>query len=225
MLPKMVVFDLAGTTVHDDDSVGGCLREALAEAGLRPSVAEVNAVMGIPKPIAIRQLLASAHLDTRPERVDEIHADFVRRMIEYYRHDSAVVEVAGTSAAFAKLRHAGIHVAVDTGFSRDIVAVILKRLGWEKNGLIDSSITSDEVEQGRPEPDMILALMAKFGIATASLVAKVGDTPSDLHEGTNAGCAWVIGVTEGTHTKAQLAAHPHTHLVGTVAEVPALFGI
>jgi phosphoglycolate phosphatase len=48
---------------------------------------------------------------------------------------------------------------------------------------------------------------------------------NSLLEGHNAGCGLVIGVTEGTHTRAQLEPFPHTHLIGTVAELPALLGL
>lgn len=72
------------------------------------------------------------------------------------------------------------------------------------------------------QPDMTHAPMRRCGIASANGVAKVGDTPADLIEGTHAGCALVIGVTNGTHTAAELAPHPHTHLVASLREVPAL---
>ncbi len=32
----------------------------------------------------------------------------------------------------------------------------------------------------------------------------------------------MIGVTNGTHTRAQLAAYPHTHLAASLDELPAL---
>jgi phosphoglycolate phosphatase-like HAD superfamily hydrolase len=69
---------------------------------------------------------------------------------------------------------------------------------------------------------MIRHLMARLNIQDARRVAKVGDTKADLEEGTNAGCALVVGVTTGSFTREQLQACPHTHIVGSVAEVPAL---
>ena len=100
--------------------------------------------------------------------------------------------------------------------------MILDRLGWKKNPLIAATITSDEVPRGRPHPDMIRALMAKLGIGDPANVAKVGDTPADLDEGTAAGCGLVVGVTEGTHTRGELEPHPHTHLIGSIVELPAV---
>jgi phosphonatase-like hydrolase len=220
-LPELVVFDLAGTTVYDGDAVNGSFRAALAAAGAVADPARVNAVMGLPKPEAIRLLVAETPL---AGRVAAIHDDFVARMIDYYRTSPDVREVPGTSDLFRRLKAAGVKVAVNTGFNRAITGVLLNRLGWPAAGLIDASAASDEALRGRPYPDMIQRLMALLGVTDPARVAKVGDTPVDLQEGTNAGCRWVIGVTEGTHTREQLLPHPHTHLIGTIAELPDVLG-
>ncbi len=218
--PELVIFDMAGTTVYDGGSpVHRCLRESLASAGVAVTHEQVNAVMGLPKPDAIRQLLICGS----ESRVGEIHAYFVERMIAYYKTNASVREIEGTSLVLVKLRKAGIKVALDTGFSRDIADVIIERLGWRL--LLDGSVTSDEVPRGRPHPDMVLALMSRFGILSASHVAKIGDTPSDLHEGTSANCGWVIGVCEGSHTREELAVHPHTQLLPSLRDLLMLWGI
>ena len=118
------------------------------------------------------------------------------------------------------LRHAGMKVVLNTGFSRAVVDVLLDRLVWPD--LIDGSVASDEVPRGRPHPDMIRHLMRQLGIEDARKVAKVGDTPVDLEEGSNAGCGVVIGVTTGSFTLAQLQAYPHTHLLDSVRDVPGV---
>ncbi|MEX0676410.1 MAG: phosphonatase-like hydrolase [Pirellulales bacterium] len=222
---ELVVFDMAGTTVNDDDGVNRCLRAALAQVGLSATRDAVNQVMGIPKPEALRKLIARYE---RPEligQIDAIHEDFVRRMIHFYRTDPAVYEIAGAGETFGRLRAAGIKVALDTGFSRDIVEVVLARLGWNDPNLLDATVTSDEVDRGRPHADMVAKAMRDLGVKDPKRVAKVGDTPADLEEGTAAGCGLVIGVTGGSHTAEQLKPFPHTHLIGTVAELPALLGL
>jgi phosphonatase-like hydrolase len=85
---------------------------------------------------------------------------------------------------------------------------------------IDATVTSDEVAQGRPFPDMIFRAMELTGVTDVKRVAKVGDTPSDLGEGMAAGCGWVVGVTGGSHTREELLAHPHTHLIPSIAQLP-----
>jgi len=223
---RLVVFDMAGTTVHDDNGVNRCLRGSLEAAGLTVHPADVNAVMGLPKREALRRLIEPSSLarELLP-RIEAIHDDFAARMRAFYASDPSVREVSSASTVFRWLHRAGIAVAVNTGFSRDIAQIIFDRLGWEHDGLIDASATSDEVERGRPHPDMIRFLIKRLSIADAEEVAKVGDTPADLEEGHRAGCDLVIGVTQGTHTREQLAAFPHTHLVESVAELPAILGL
>lgn len=223
MAIELVVFDIAGTTVDDGGAVNRCLGDALAADGVAVGPAEIDAVMGIFKPVAIRMLLEGAGIpDVSEGRVDRIHSDFVVRMNAHYASDPSVRAMPGAPEAFRALRQAGIKVALDTGFGRDIVRVLLDRLGWERDGLIDASITSDEVAQGRPHPDMIRELMGRLGVEDPRRVAKVGDTPVDLQEGSGAGCGLVVGYTGGTHTREQLRPYPHTHLIDDLGELAGL---
>jgi phosphonatase-like hydrolase len=117
----------------------------------------------------------------------------------------------------------GVKIFVDTGFDRVTTSALLARVKWIDQGLIDGSVTSDEVAHGRPHPDMIFKAMQIAGVREAGKVAKVGDTQSDMLEGTRAGCRWVIGVTSGAYTKTDLEKEPHTHLVEQVPEILHLF--
>jgi phosphonatase-like hydrolase len=212
---------MAGTTVAGDDGVNASFQAALAAAGLEVSPEAIQAIRGLPKREAIRLLIERASSDPTAS-VNEIHDDFVARMVRFYTIDPGAQEVPGTSDTFRELKAAGIRIAVNTGFSRSIAQPLIDRLGWETARLLDASITSDEVPQGRPHPDMIRALMRRLGVEDPRQVAKVGDTPVDLQEGVNAGCGLVIGVTQGTHSREQLEPYPHTHLIETVAELPGL---
>ncbi len=220
---ELVVFDMAGTTVNDEDSVSRCVQGALAAQGVMVTVADVNRVMGIPKPEALRILISeSPRCASLRDQIDDIHRDFVARSIRFYQTDARVREVSGSEQTFRALKQAGIKVALDTGFDRAITQTILDRLGWSGSPLIDATVCSDEVPRGRPHPDMIQELMRRLGIDDPAKVAKVGDTPADLQEGKNAGCGLIVGVTEGTHTREQLEHHPHTQLIASVSELPVI---
>jgi phosphonatase-like hydrolase len=223
---ELVVFDMAGTTVYDGDAVNASFRATLAARGIDADPAVVNWVMGLPKPEAVRILLerfgTSCGVPPTAGNIDAVHVDFTRRMCEYYATAPEIREIEGATAAFATLRRAGVKVALNTGFFRTIAGVLLGRLGWASPAVIDADVASDEVPHGRPHPDMIRHLMARLGVADPRRVAKVGDTKVDLEEGANAGCGLVIGVTTGAFSRDQLQACPHSHVVGSVAEVPAL---
>ena len=148
---QLVVFDMAGTTVCDDDAVNSCLRQAL-EKQVAVSRDQVNAVMGLPKPIAIQELLKSKLPAAKfgPADVEEIHADFLGRMLSYYRRAPGIGPMPHTEETFIRLKEAGVRVALDTGFSRSIVDAILERLRWREGGILDATVASDEVRRGRP---------------------------------------------------------------------------
>lgn len=214
--PKLIVFDLAGTTVRDTNTVGSCLQAALEGAGVSVTVDDVNSIMGQPKPVAIATLLE--RYDTDGD-VDEIYKEFRRLMIETYETSPDVAEIPGTTETFVALRNKGLRVTVDTGFERDITDVVLTRMGWDD--LVDDSISSDEVENGRPYPDMILELCRRAGVEPSETV-KVGDTPSDIEEGRRAGAGCVVGVTYGTHTKEQLSGLEPDFIISDIRELQTL---
>ena len=221
---QLVVLDMAGTTIRDDDAVNVCLREALASHSVIVSRDEVNLVMGLPKPLAIRKLLEKqpSGKPAGAERITAIHEDFLKRMLHHYRTSPAVEPMPNTLEALAELKEAGLRIALDTGFSRVIVEAILERLGWNDSGLLDATVASDEVARGRPHPDLVFKAMELTAVTEPAAVAKVGDTPSDLQEGSAAGCGLVIGVTNGSHTRDELQPHPHTHLISGLIELPRL---
>lgn len=210
---KLAVFDLAGTTVKDTNTVGKCLQDALEAVGVQVSVEDVNSVMGIRKPVAIKQLLDRAGAEGDPDVID---ADFRKRMIETYRNSPDVQEIPGTTKTFGVLRKMGIKIAVDTGFDRETTDILLERMGW--GDLLDDSITSDEVENGRPAPDMLLELCRRAGVSPDETI-KVGDTPADIQEGASAKVGLNVGVTYGTHTEAQLQPYGPDVLLSEIGDL------
>jgi len=223
MAIKLVVFDMAGTTVNDADHVHQALQNALQKAGYIATRDEVNAFMGYAKPIAIQGLLeykgATADQLANQAYIEQIHQDFVTEMVDFYQHNQQVSEQPFVRETFRELRKRGIKVAIDTGFSREIADVIMERLGWKQDAIFDYSVTSDEVLQGRPHPDMIYKAMQQVGIYSTDEVAKVGDTISDLEQGKAANCKLVIGITTGAYTKEELTLYQPTHLVDCLFQI------
>lgn len=111
--------------------------------------------------------------------------------------------------AFEALARSGIRFGFTTGFSQTTARPLLDALGWPTSILA----TSDMVSHGRPAPDLIRLGMRQAACALPARVGIAGDTPSDLQAGAAAGCALIIGVGHGSHTLAELAPHPHTHLL------------
>ena len=220
---KLAVFDMAGTTIHDENNVAKAFQSSLNIHGY-PSVTlqEANEKMGYSKPQAIRELLEIHEPDTAKitdQLIDKIHTDFVAGMLNYYATDPAIRAVEDAEMVFDALHAMGIKVGLDTGFSRDITDIILKRVGWDQGNYIDASAASDEVPQGRPSPFMIQKIMAELGINDPHQVIKIGDTEVDINEGHNAGCLMSIGVTSGVFSAEELLPHHPTYLVESLTEL------
>ena len=148
---QLVVFDMAGTTVHDEDGVNRCIREAFEAVGLAAAAPDVNRVMGLPKPQAIALLIEKygRTADLGPRRRDPSRLRPCVRP-RSMRRTPRCARSPGSGELFDRLRSEGIRVALNTGFNRAITDVILGRLGWRER--IDASIASDEVAPGRSPP-------------------------------------------------------------------------
>jgi phosphonatase-like hydrolase len=220
---QLVVFDLAGTTIEDDGAVLRCLVETAQAYDLPGTPDELNALMGMNKREVFGLLAAQLHPDNpaQAERLaDAALETFIGKMKAAY--DDHLAPMPGAEDTFAFLRARGIKVATDTGFDATIGGLIMERLNWPGR-LIDLAVFSSDVPRGRPAPYMIFHAMQRLDVLDVRQVMKLGDSPADLEEGANAGCAEVIGVLSGAHTAATLGPIYHTRLLQSVADLPALF--
>ena len=193
---RLVVFDMAGTTVDDAFSVHDAMIRAFDQYGLTIDRETASQAIAVPKPVGIHRILTllgqeSPYLETL------LLTAFKSHMRNYYANDPGVQEVPGASALFSKLKEQNIQIGLDTGFDRELADVILQRLRWIDHGFIDASVASDEVRHGRPHPAMIFALMEQAGIQRPDQVVKVGDTPTDIEQGRRAQCRLTIGRYSG----------------------------
>ncbi len=232
---QLVVFDMAGTTVRDDNEVLHCFLEAAAATGLAVGATEVNPMMGWPKKRVFQTLwqrqLGPDHADYEA-KVEQAFGKFKILLEDHYR-TQPVEPTEGCLEIFAWLRSRQIKIALNTGFYREVTNIILQRLGWDQglnqdylgseDSLIQASITPSEIynHEGRPAPYMIQKAMYQLGIRDPQAVAVLGDTPADLEAGFNAHSGLILGVTNGTHSAAELQPYPQQGLLGSLQELPA----
>ena len=223
MRPELVVTDFAGTVMRDEGAVLQAYRDALAEHDIPFEEADLAARRGASKRAVFGELAARADpAGERPDWGDRALASFEAALRRAYQ-TGPVQEVDGAETALRRLRRAGCKLALSSGFDRGLVDLLVSRLGWEE--LFDVVLSSGDVPAGRPAPFLIYRAMMDLNVHDVATVAVVGDTPLDLQAGANAGAGWVIGVLSGAHGLNTLGATPHTHLLPSVAALPALFGL
>lgn len=213
-VPALVVFDLAGTTVEDRGQVPAAFRAALAAHGIAATPDQITRVRGASKRQAIRAFV------TGEAEAARAYAAFQQALAARFEADGATA-IPGAAECLRALRAAGLKVALTTGFDRDITAMLIAALSWQEAA--DTIVCGDDVAHGRPAPDLIRRAMADTGVPDAARVATVGDTTLDLEAGAAAAVGWNIGVLSGAHGRDALARSPHTHLIGSVAELRPLW--
>ena len=215
---RLVVFDLAGTTVMDAGQVPAAFASALGDHGIEVTAGQLSDVRGASKRQAILQFVPPG--DGQVERTAAVYESFRRHLRALYR--DGVQPIPGAERVFRFLRERGVRVALNTGFDRGLTTLLLDALAWGDH-TVDAVVCGDDVPRGRPAPDLIRRAMALTQIDDAWMVANVGDTALDLAAGHSAGVRWNIGVLSGAHDRARLESVPHTHLLDSVADLEALW--
>lgn len=223
--PELVVLDMAGTTIDEGLAVYRVLQETVIAHGGTPTEADITKWHGSAKHEALRALLTPKGGEPlSDEALKPIVEDFRARLTAAYA-ERPPVALPGVPEALHDLRVAGIRVALNTGFDRDVVNSLLAALGWEGDAVVDAVVCGSDVPSGRPAPFMIFRAMEQLDVRDVSRVLVAGDTPRDLQAGTNSGAGFVVGVLSGASDIAELSAHEHTHLVSSVADLPKLLGV
>jgi phosphonatase-like hydrolase len=219
--PALAVFDLAGTTIRDRGEVAAAFLSALAGAGISVARETIAAWRGASKREVVANLVAAQRpaldLNERDRLSAAIHGDF-RRALRVRFESCADLAFADAAPLFRRLRAAGIAIALNSGFDRDLVDLVVRAAGWPAPWFV-AVASADDVARGRPSPDLIQWCMARAGVADPGRVAVVGDTRRDLEAAASAGVAWRIGVTRGAHDRATLEAAQATHVVDTLSAI------
>jgi phosphonatase-like hydrolase len=210
---KLVVFDLAGTTIKDDGQVADAFAAALAEHQIEFTSDQLSCVRGSSKREAVLGFIPEG--PGRAQRAELVYDSFRERLAERYS-TGGVEPIAGAETIFHRLRAQGVRVALNTGFDRDITELLLRSLNWN-DSIVDAVVCVDQVREGRPAPYLIFHAMEATATISVHQVANVGDTVLDLKAGHNAGVRWNIGVLSGAHDRRQLESAPHTHLLPSIA--------
>ena len=223
---KLVIFDIAGTVIEDAGQVPEAFTTALGNHGIEITSDSIREMRGASKREVIKRFVereSGIHNAEVDARAEEIYNSFRSTLASLYEKNG-VREIAGATEVFHWLQKRGVRVALNTGFDRTITDLLLNSMHWNGD-LIDSIVCGDDVPQGRPAPDLIFKAMERSEVASVHHVVNVGDTVLDLQAGQNAGVRHNIGVLSGAHTKEQLEREPHTHLLSSVAELPALWDV
>jgi phosphonoacetaldehyde hydrolase len=200
---RAVIFDWAGTVVdHGSRAPVAALREVFGGAGVPVTVAEARISMGIAKKDHIRSLVALPRVaaewlrvrGTAPVEsdVEALYAEFLPKQLECLGDYSRVI--ADVPATLEGLRSRGVKIGSTTGYTPAMLAFLAGK-AKEQGFAPDCAVCPQDVPGGgRPAPWMCYLNAVRMAVSPLWAMVKIGDTPSDIEEGLNAGM-WTIGVT------------------------------
>lgn len=199
---QAIILDWAGTAIDfGSHAPVAAIQEAFDAHGVAVSGAEARVHMGLPKRDHIRATCAMPEVAARwrqrhgsvPDEaaVEKVYAAFVPRQVACLEQHSAVIP--GVAEAVERFRARGIRIGSTTGYTRAMLDVLIERAAAQ-GYRPDAAVTPEEVSAGRPAPFMCFENAIRLAVYPLRACVKIGDTPSDIEEGRNAGM-WTVGIT------------------------------
>jgi HAD superfamily hydrolase (TIGR01509 family) len=175
---EAVVFDLDGVLIQTEE-LWAEVREGLARAGGgRYGEEEQRAMMGMSSPEWSRYMHEHIGLPASPE---EIAAEVVRQMQERYRERLPLID--GAVEAVERLA-ARWPLGVASSSNRELIDLVLELSGLDR--FFRATVSSEEVKQGKPAPDVYLEACRRLGVVP-SRAAAIEDSHAGIRSAKAAG--------------------------------------
>jgi HAD superfamily hydrolase (TIGR01509 family) len=208
-VPAAVIFDLDGVLMDSEQRWNGAKETLVRETGGRWRDEAPTVMMGM------SSVEWSAYLRDAlgvPMDVDEISREVVRRMEHGYRRELPLLP--GASDAVRALA-ARWPLGLASSSNRELIDLVLDLAGF--GAAFRVTVSSEEVERGKPAPDVYLAAARGLGVEPASCVA-IEDSSNGLRSAAAAGMT-VIAVPNPHYPPEPGALSLAAATVETVGEV------
>jgi len=154
--PFAYIFDFDGVLVRTMEAHFHCYRQALAESGVPIDRRQFYSQAGMTGREQIRHFAEKAGVKVDAAAVYERK----RRIWADMDPLSMITAIDCNLALLRTLRAAGVPVAIATGSSRSSIQPILAHHRIE----VDATATADDVQHGKPAPDLFLCAAARLGV-------------------------------------------------------------
>jgi HAD superfamily hydrolase (TIGR01509 family) len=162
-MPDAVIFDLDGVLMDSEQLWNAAKEELVRESGGRWRDDAPTAMMGMSSPEWATYLRDELGV---PMDADAINREVVRRMLDGYRRELPLLPGARESVAALSARWP---LGLASSSNREVIDLAL-----ELAGFLDSfraAVSSEEVERGKPAPDVYLKVADELGADPSRCVA------------------------------------------------------
>jgi len=206
---EAVIFDLDGVLIHSEEVWDAVRERYVRDRGGRYDEVVQRAMMGMSSHEWSRYLHEQAGVPDSPE---EINAEVVRRMLAAYRAELPLAD--GAVEAVRRLA-ARWPLGLASSSNRPLIDTVL-----ELTGLTDDfrvTVSSEEVERGKPAPDVYLEAARLLGVAPDACAA-IEDSHGGIRSARAAGMR-VVAIPNPTYAPDDEALAAADVVLGSIAEL------
>jgi HAD superfamily hydrolase (TIGR01509 family) len=190
---EAVVFDLDGVLVQSEELWDAARRELAEEHGVEWPDDATDAMMGMSSKEWSRYMHDEVGVSDPPE---EINGKVLAWVEKRYRED--LPWIPGAREAVRRIGER-LPLGLATSSNREIIDIVVEVGGFED--LLEVTVSSEEVERGKPAPDVYLEATRRMGVDPAATAA-VEDSTNGLLAAKAAGMR-VIAIPNDAHPPAE----------------------
>jgi HAD superfamily hydrolase (TIGR01509 family) len=206
---EAVVFDLDGVLVQSEELWDAARRELAEAHGIDWPDGATDAMMGM----SSREWSRYVHDEVGvPDPPEEINRKVLEWVEERYRAD--LPWIPGAVEAVRRMGER-FPLGLATSSNREIVGLVVEVGGFED--LLRVTVSSEEVERGKPAPDVYLEAARRMGVAPARAAA-VEDSTNGLLAAHAAGMR-VIAIPNDAHPPAEKGLAVADLVLDSIAEL------
>jgi HAD superfamily hydrolase (TIGR01509 family) len=190
---EAVVFDLDGVLVQSEELWDAARRELAEEHGVEWPDDATDAMMGM----SSKEWSKYVHEEVGvPDPPEDINRKVLAWVEKRYRDD--LPWIPGAQEAVRRMA-AKFPLGLATSSNREIIDIVVEEGGF--GDLIETTVSSEEVERGKPAPDVYLEATKRMGV-DPSKTAAIEDSTNGLLSAHNAGMR-VIAIPNDAHPPAK----------------------
>lgn len=190
---KAILFDLDGTLIDTNEQHARAFERGFGECGYEVPLGAITAKIGEGGEYVVRQLIGEEANDRDGDRIRSIHDE----QYKVITAEEGVLLLPGAVELLHALRERGFATAVATGSKQESFDHVMQQCPVDFATLADAVTTDTDVEESKPNPDVVEAAAGKLGAAPEECLY-VGDTPYDMRAARRAG-AHPVAVRTGVH--------------------------
>jgi HAD superfamily hydrolase (TIGR01509 family) len=209
---RAVVFDMDGVLVDTERHWDSARREVARALGGRWRANATTDMIGMSAPEWSRYMHDELGAEAAPE---EINRRVVARMLERVRRGPPLLP--GAAAAVESLA-AGWPLAVASSANRPVIEAVLEASGLAR--FFQAIVSSEEVDRGKPAPDVYLAAASALDVDPADAVA-IEDSANGIRSAAAAGMV-VVALLNAHYPPDDEALAQADHVIGALDELEPL---